>query len=264
MSAILHILNGDATLHSFEQTGLEGDIIIWREVLSEGPLSADITAAGFWNERKQWVIQAFDDSAENYDRKVIAELAKLNEPYEEINLWFEFDLHCQINLLGVMQLLKRQVDLSQPKIYLISPDDYPEVTDFRGMGQLNSNQLEDLYDGRLGISEVDFYVADIAWKLLVNNNLMELKQWTDAHKYWGNLHWLQAALLAHVNRRTADAAGLNSVEQALLNIYRSGVAQKQELYNRFWRQYPIYGMGDCELDLYLSSLQQKQQLHIHE
>jgi hypothetical protein len=254
MSKILHILNGDATLNSFKNTGLEGDIVVWREVLSEGPLAEDASSAAFWNARKAWITRTFNDTDENYDHKVITELAKLNEPYEEINLWFEFDLHCQMNLLGVMQLLKRQVDLSQPRLYLISPDDYPEVTDFRGMGQLNGSQLENLYDGRLSINEVDFYIADIAWKLLVKNDLPELRQWLNTNKYWGNLHWLYAALEAHINRRTPNSNGLNSVEQVLLNLYQSGITKKHDLQEHFWHQYPIYGMGDMELDLYLNKL----------
>lgn len=261
MSTILHILNGDATLHSFGQTGLEGDTLVWREVLSEGPLEEDIASAGFWTARSGWISQTFNDTPEGYEHKITTELAKLNSPYEEINLWFEFDLHCQINLLGVLMLLKRQVDLSQPKLYLISPDDYPEVTDFRGMGQLNGSQLENLYDGRLSISEVDFYVADTAWQLLVKNNLPRLSQWLGTNRYWGNLHWLRAALEAHVNRRTANENGLNSVEQALANLYQPGMA-RHTLYEHFWRQYPIYGMGDRELDIYLTSLQSKISLSV--
>lgn len=264
MSNILHILNGDATLYSFQQTGLEGDTLVWREVLSEGPLTDDTSSAAFWNQRREWIIRTFNESREEYQRKVIDELSKLNEPYEEINLWFEFDMHCQINLLGLLMLIKRQVDLSQPRLYLISPDDYPEVTDFRGMGQLNGTQMEDLYDGRLGISEVDFYVADAAWRLLVNNNSGELSQWLSANRYWGNLHWLRAALEAHIKRRTPNGNGLNSVEQALMDIYEGGMQQKHLLYEHFWRQYPIYGMGNQELDLYLAPLQNKHLVTIHD
>jgi hypothetical protein len=39
MNNILHVLNGDATLNVFERTSFEGDIMVWREVLSEGPVS---------------------------------------------------------------------------------------------------------------------------------------------------------------------------------------------------------------------------------
>src|ERR1700761_5742755 len=131
MASILHILNGDSTAHSFEQTGLDGDILVWREVLSEGPLRSNISTPEFWETRSGWISRVFNTSPDEYKRNVIDHLGKLNGTYDEINLWFEFDLHCQINLLGVLALLKQQVDLSQPKLYLISPDEYPEVTNFR-------------------------------------------------------------------------------------------------------------------------------------
>ena len=44
---ILHILNGDATANSFAGTGLDGEIMIWREVLSEGPLEENIASGSF-------------------------------------------------------------------------------------------------------------------------------------------------------------------------------------------------------------------------
>ena len=40
MMKTLHVLNGDATAHPFASAGLPGDVAIWREMLSEGPLLA--------------------------------------------------------------------------------------------------------------------------------------------------------------------------------------------------------------------------------
>lgn len=37
----LHILNGDATAEIFKQTAIDGDILVWREILGEGPVSED-------------------------------------------------------------------------------------------------------------------------------------------------------------------------------------------------------------------------------
>ena len=54
-------------------------------------------------------------------------------------LWFEFDLHCQVNMLGVMAMMLKHTDLSPPAIYLICPDEFPGEEDFRGMGQLNGD-----------------------------------------------------------------------------------------------------------------------------
>lgn len=262
MNKILHVLNGDVTAEVFKRTGLEGDVVIWREVLSEGPLLKDITSAEFWLRRKEWICRTFNDTEENYTHTVIDEIARLNAGYNEINLWFEFDMHCQINLLGVLMLLKQQVDLSEPKIYLISPDDYPEVTNFRGMGQLNADQLEDLYDGRLGVSPADIYAAENSWDLLVNNDAQALLRWADTNKYWGSLYWLRDALLTHIKRRTVNPNGLNSVQQALWDIYQTGVDNKKQLYEIFWNNYPIYGMGDKELDIYLESLKQHYPINV--
>src|SRR6185312_17187630 len=100
MHTILHVLNGDSTAHGFRDTGLEGDTLVWREVFSQGPLSEDISSGAFWKAREEWICGTFSEQGDDYRKTVVAPLEKLNEPYEEINLWFEFDLHCQANLLG--------------------------------------------------------------------------------------------------------------------------------------------------------------------
>src|ERR1700761_1448616 len=142
MSTILHILNGDSTAHSFGHTGLEGDVLVWREILSQGPLQENIASGAFWSAREAWICKTFKDTPGHYQEYVLNPLAKLSEPYEEINLWFEFDLHCQANMLGVMAMMRRRTDLSAPAIYLVCPFEYPGVADFRGMGELDSDQLE--------------------------------------------------------------------------------------------------------------------------
>jgi hypothetical protein len=45
---VLHVLNGDATLFKFKKTGLPGDIVVWREVLSEGPINNRTTYHDFF------------------------------------------------------------------------------------------------------------------------------------------------------------------------------------------------------------------------
>jgi hypothetical protein len=80
MEEILHILNGDATLTGFEETGLDGDIMVWREVLSEGPLEENIASGSFWKKRSEWIGDTFDDSPNSYEEKVINQLSMLNEP----------------------------------------------------------------------------------------------------------------------------------------------------------------------------------------
>jgi hypothetical protein len=259
MSSILHILNGDSTAYSFEQTGLDGDVLVWREILSQGPLSKDISSADFWKRRADWIGKTFNDTPDHYLESVVTPLGKLNEPYDVINLWFEFDLHCQVNLLGVIVMMLEKIDLSAPSVYLICPDKFPGRTIFRGMGELNGEQLAYLYDNiRVQLGEPDFAIATQAWKLYVNKDGDGLEKWLNETTFWGNLPMLKPALQAHLKRIRINENGLNYIEQKLLDIYDSGIQTKPDIYSAFWQTEMIFGMGDLEIDIYLQKLADKQ------
>jgi hypothetical protein len=263
MSTILHILNGDSTAHSFEQTGLDGDILVWREILSQGPLQEDVSSGAFWSARSKWICKTFNDTPEHYQEYVINPLEKLSEPYGEINLWFEFDLHCQANLLGVLNMLLKKTDLSMPAVYLICPGEFPGKEIFRGMGELNGEELEYLYDNiRVQLGEPDFAIAEQAWKLYVSGKADELEKWLNENTFWGGLTLLKPALQAHLERIKINEDGLNAIEQKLLDIYKSGIKNKHAIYQAFWRTEKIYGMGDLEIDIYLGVLVDKQLINL--
>jgi hypothetical protein len=252
---ILHILNGDSTAYSFEDTGLEGDILIWREVFSEGPLEENITSGSFWRNRQEWICGGMNETPDNYQQNVLNQLVKLDEAYDEINLWFEFDLHCQVNMLGVMTYLKQKTDLSEPAIYLICPADYPGKDDFRGMGELNGEELEYLYDNiRVQLSGIDFMLAEEAWRIYVSRNEEKLRDYLHNTEFWGSLHCLKPALAAQLKRLPLNEKRLNYIEQKLLDIYNHGYKTWPEILSVFSESEKIYGMGDLEIDIYLQHL----------
>ncbi|MDB5131538.1 MAG: hypothetical protein JWR02_1287 [Mucilaginibacter sp.] len=256
--SILHIVNGDSTLHGFKQTGLEGDAVVWHEILSEGPLEEDISSGSFWKTRSEWITKTFHETPENYQAKMLATLSALSEPYNEINLWFEFDLHCQVNLMGAMTYMQQKTDLSAPAIYLICPADYPGKENFMGMGELTGEELEYLYDNiRTRLSEADFIIAAEAWNTYVTHDAEKLKAYLSETDFWGNLHLLKPALEAHLERLQVNENGLNYIEQKLLDIYNYGIKTKPEIYQRFWSTEKIYGLGDSEIDIYLEKLRNK-------
>ncbi|RYU87981.1 hypothetical protein EWM62_15940 [Mucilaginibacter terrigena] len=255
MSTILHVLNGDSTLYGFEQTGIAGDVMVWREVLSEGPVSERITSANFWQQRSAFICKTFDETPHRYHEGMVAQLEKLSGPYEEINLWFEFDLHCQVNLLGVMMLLSQQTNLSGPAVYLICPSEVTGVSDFRGMGELNGEQLESLFDNtRVQLGDYDFELATEAWDLYVAGNAVKLQAWLSSTTFWANMQCLKPAMEAHLKRLRVNAEGLNYIQQRLLDIYNSGTHDRPGIYAAFWANEKIYGMGDSELDIHLDEL----------
>ena len=255
---VLHIINGDSTKQGFEQTGLEGDTLVWREVFSEGPLGEKISSGSFWKNRQDWLCKFANETTEGYQEKVLNELTKLSEPYDEINLWFEFDLHCQLNMLGVMTYLKQQTDLSTPAIYLICPAGYPGKENFMGMGELNGEELEYLYDHiREQLSGMDFIIAEEAWNIYVSRDVDKLKHYLNRTSFWGSLHLLKPALEAQLKRLQVNENGLNYIEQKLLDIYNYGIKTRSGIHKRFWKTEKIFGMGDMEIDIYLHGLKDK-------
>lgn len=89
-----HILNGDCLFKIFPKN-LQGEIIIWREALIDGPVSRD----NFFQDRERFISENY--SAEgNYSEMVLKEFEKISNisENEKVFLWFEEDAFCQVNL----------------------------------------------------------------------------------------------------------------------------------------------------------------------
>jgi hypothetical protein len=62
------------------------------------------------------------------------------------------------------------------------------MENFSGMGELNGEQLDYLYDNiRVQLSEYDFALAAEAWQLYVEGDAAKLKAWLTETPFWGNM-----------------------------------------------------------------------------
>jgi hypothetical protein len=173
-------------------------------------------------------------------------------------LWFEFDLHCQVNLLGILNYYNQKFDLSKPSFFLICPAEFPGVVDFKGIGELEANQLTFLYNNKkVQLSEADFIIAAEVWQLYVNGESQKLKDYIQNNAFWANLGLLKPAMDAHILRLSINENGLTNIEQKLLDLYNAGFVTRNDIYKHFWETEKIFGMGDSEIDIYLASLQNR-------
>src|SRR5690349_5300808 len=101
---VYHILNGDSLAYSFADSKIEGNIIVAREALIDGELSGN-SLQDFWNARANYLGLT---EAEYRDR-VAGEFEKImNAPDDsEFNLWFEYDLFCQVNMWFVIWMIDK-------------------------------------------------------------------------------------------------------------------------------------------------------------
>ena len=119
-----HILNGDALREKFIAHGITTSVITMREALIEGPAQPEVNNS-FFEKRANYISQNFDGAEHEYDLHVVRELVKLEslESHSEINLWFENDLFCQVNLWFILKYLQERGKAK--KLFRIIPPMHP-------------------------------------------------------------------------------------------------------------------------------------------
>lgn len=92
---IYHVLNGDALAERFNQTGLQGEVAIMRACLIDGGLEGE-TLPEFLKTRAAYINKTY----QGIYTEVTTEIDKITQApsTSEFNLWFGYDLFCQVNL----------------------------------------------------------------------------------------------------------------------------------------------------------------------
>ncbi|QCR21492.1 DUF1835 domain-containing protein [Pontibacter sp. SGAir0037] len=241
----LHILNGDASIPAFEAAKLPGQVLVWREVLSEGPVGPHASEKEFWQKRQAFITAAFAESAEGYRHKVLDELPKLQEAptFFEVVLWFDADLMCQVNLLYLLQRLSRQ---HIPRICLCTP------APGKNIGLLDAEEVQALFQERLLVTEALLAQARELWELYAGSNPLQLQDYLKQQQL---LPRMAEALTLHLTRFPVCETGISLPHQYLLQAVQQGTTTLQALLQHFSEHYPGYGFGDYQLKSLLQELQ---------
>ena len=115
-----HILNGDALRERFPKD-LPGTVIVARECLVDGPVSAD-NLHDLFQLRARFIAENYGDyQAKEYEHDVVREFEKMIKipTRASVHLWFEDDLFCQVNCWFVAHLLHEHVPNCQ--VFLVRP-----------------------------------------------------------------------------------------------------------------------------------------------
>ena len=140
----LHVTNGDSTEHSLRQTTFGERVVVWRDVLHEGPVP-DVSEAELREVRTRFLAGAdghagIEAARPSFEERDAALAAGRDGEYV---LWFEADLYDQ---LQIAQVLARLAALRVPaeRITLICIGEYLGIAHFGGLGELRPDQLEGL------------------------------------------------------------------------------------------------------------------------
>src|SRR3979411_2849303 len=150
---MLHIHNGDSAALTAKKSDIQGEHLAWREALVCGPAPGNLSVDEFCQVRAQHLADAYGANLERTGKELRAQeetLARFSD-HEEVVLWFEHDLFCQVQLIFLLNWLAQR-DLGQTKLSLIFIGEFPGIADFRGLGQLNESQLSSLFPQRQNVT----------------------------------------------------------------------------------------------------------------
>ena len=244
---ILHLRCGDDILPAL-RNNIPGQALRWADPLCDGPPRrafddrlprAQFLATRYGEDEQQSLVYLTEQ-----DAKLEAAL----EHAREITLWFEHDLFDQIILI---YLLDRLAEYSHAHIQLIQLNQHPAIRDFRGLGQLNAEQLSALYPAHaVPADENTVRFARTTWQVWCNPEpqaLANIALLETAAAQTAGLPYLCAALRRHLQDFPSVTNGLDQSQQLILKIcteQNETPITAAALFREFSRRDPLLGAGD--------------------
>ncbi|HSI69086.1 MAG TPA: DUF1835 domain-containing protein [Gillisia sp.] len=253
MAEQLHIINGDDLHRHFLELKIPGDVVVWREMLCEGPTTFELDNSDFFDLRTNFLNEHYQISPEDYRTQFIEELHKLkvSNSYDEIVLWFEFDLFSHINMLAVISFLlenKKNIPVS-----LVCSKRLKGEKEFSPLSQLTAKHLQNHYDERIPLNIDDLEMANLMWQLYNGDNPQRL---IGQIKTKTNFEYLSACIRAHLERFPNSRNGLNSLEQNVLKlIEKNTVTSVNHLIGYTLEYQGYFGFGDRQIERLITALE---------
>ncbi len=224
---MLHVTNGESVC--LQDTGLAGEKVAWLDVLHEGPAPAALTLEQFSAVRTRYLASMGWGSEE----EVAARLAERNaalaryRAHDEVVLWFEHDLFDQLQLIQILDWFLTH-ERSGTKISLICVGKFPGIGRFKGLGQLNGNQLASLFGDRLEVTLADLKQASLAWTAFCAPDPADV-EFVIGHPSQA-LPYLKGALGRHLEQFPALENGLSRTERQILKIVEHGSKRLEDVF----------------------------------
>jgi redox-sensitive transcriptional activator SoxR len=216
---LLHVTNGESAGNTLRATSLGGAVLPWNDVLHEGPVPAvtrrellDVRASFLsgcgWGSRA-----AIRSSLERRDRQLIRALRH----GVQVVLWFEHDLYDQLQLIDALALVDEAGAL--PELIVVSS--FPGKPSFRGLGELNPDELETLWPSRRRATTETLAAAREAWAAFRAPNPVTLAAFAAEA---GPLELLRPALLRLLEELPAAHDGLSGTQRRALEAIAAGAS----------------------------------------
>ncbi len=242
MRSFLHITNGDGAAGLLKSSGLEGDVLPWRDPMHHGPFPVEDELESLSKIRGRYLAGPDLPEADVVrDFELRNEHLKSASLYEEVVLWFEHDLLDQLQILQVLDLIGKEI--AKPRtLSMVCIDRFEGVEGFRGLGQLDGAQIKSLWPKRAPVTPEQISLATKGWAAFCSDDP------TDLERFMGDdldaLPFLSATLARHLEEYPATDSGLTRTEAQILAMVAGGVHSPVALFVQNMELESVLYMGD--------------------
>jgi hypothetical protein len=233
---MLHILNGDSTRMSIEQSGVPGEFLVWPDILHDGP--TPLATGEEWIAARTRHLSGLasggaDDIREEYRRRD-AGLESFRE-HDEVVFWFEHDLFDQLLLIRHLWWMdQRGAAGSATKFSLVCGDVY--------LGMLRPEQFPPLFDARRAITASQIADGTRVWRAVCADDPTGLA--AEYAGYRGTLPFLRDALGRFLQEFPSAVGGLSRTERQILDVLGEGDRSPEQAFVQVARMEERIFMGD--------------------
>jgi len=167
---MLHLHNGDSSANTARQSSLSGEHFAFREALVDGPTPAGLSRVDWRRLRAQHLAASYGVDLAECERGLLAQEKQLERSadQDEVVLWFEHDLFCQVHLIYLLDWFAAQ--RSSTKLSLVCIGEFPRRQNFRGLGELNPEELASLFPARQRVTLQQLKLGEAAWQAYCSND----------------------------------------------------------------------------------------------
>jgi len=243
----VHILNGDALKEKFP-TSIGGELIVARECLVDGNVSGKDLSELFIN-RQIYLGESYGISQGEY-QKSIQEFERIKSIDSDsiVNLWFENDLFCQVNLWFCAYLLNSNGISAE--IFLVQPNTELQY----GFGGMNEYALIKAYNKKCRIKPESLSALSQLWRCYQLKNVENILKITK--RIANDFPLIRDAVIAYIESIPTQKSPGRPKTALMEIIKRLGTNAFEPVFQEFSKSECIYGFGDLQVKRLMKELNQ--------
>lgn len=242
----LHVTNGDVAAEKIGALVAPEPVLPWRDTLYEGPVPGNLAPEALSAERARFLAARYRLDPERTLASFQERDGRLHEALaggQELTLWFEHDLHDQLQLLQLLDLMARE-PVPGERVRLAQADAYLVELEPQALARLGAQAAPATRD--------QLELAREVWAAFRAPSPEALARLNEADT--SPLPWLRPALERLLEELPTDHPGLSATERYILEELDPGPLPAGELHARCQARERARFMGDWSFFAVLDEL----------